>query len=114
MGALNNIITMIRGDSLELEVVLNDGQTAYDLQEGDVVYFGLMDPGQYFEDALVKKKGYITDLNSEGKIVFRFSPEDTLDLLPGKYFYSIKLQFYRNGIEKVITLVNKTKFIICD
>ena len=114
MGALNNIITMIRGDSLTLEIALNDGKTAYELADSDIVYFGLMDPGQLFEDALVKKKGYLTDINDNGKLVFELSPDDTLDLLPGKYYYSIKLHINHGNEDKVITLVNKTKFIICD
>ena len=61
-----------------------------------------------------------------GNLVICLEPEDTLDLLPGKYFYAVKLQLDHaeldtetqqptgRRINKVITIINKTKFIICD
>ena len=53
-----------------------------------------------------------------GNLFIRFNPEDTLDLLPGVYYYSIKLHKMTDNdeehIDEVITIINKTKFIICD
>jgi hypothetical protein len=126
----NNAIVITRGDSLEFKpnpITLGDFAN-YKLQGDDTIYFGLMDPGQYFEEALVRKVFTAEDFASIEDFVLELDPEDTLDLLPGKYFYALKLQL--NHVEpdlssesdnaksievnKVITLINKTKFIICD
>jgi hypothetical protein len=61
-----------------------------------------------------------------GNLVITIEPEDTLDLLPGKYFYAIKMHidhfepgteetgYAGKQVDKVVTLINKTKFIIND
>ena len=129
MGNLNNIIVMNRGDTYTFDLTLVDNSTEtgrYILKDNDAVYFGLMDPGQPFEEALVRKKYTAKDLDSMGNLVIVLSPEDTLDLYPGKYFYAVKLHLNHEYldlntglptgqyIDKVITVINKTKFIICD
>ena len=77
-----------------------------------------MDPHQPFENAIVKKRYTKEDCDEMGNLFIRFNPEDTLDLLPGVYYYSIKLHKMTDNdeehIDEVITIINKTKFIICD
>ena len=129
MGALNNIIVMNRGDSYEFDLTISGADTTdgrYRLMEEDAVYFGLMDPGQPFEQALVRKKYTAEDCDEMGNLVISISPDDTLDLYPGKYFYAIKLHMDHDDfnpntgektgerVDKVVTVINKTKFIICD
>jgi hypothetical protein len=127
MSAQNNIIIMNRGDTFvhHFNARALGEYAAYELQGDDTIYFGIMDPGQYFEDALFKQKFDRDDLTSLKNLVLELEPEDTLDLLPGKYFYALKLQLdheeldaqgYPTGnyVDKVITLINKTKFIIND
>jgi hypothetical protein len=124
---LNNIVIHNRGDSLELKFPAYSlgAYASYTLEGLDTIYFGLMLPGQKFEDAILRKKLTIKDdLSSLDDLTFIFKPEDTLDLLPGKYFYSVKLWMKHpeidsqtnlptgKMIDKVITLINKTKFII--
>jgi hypothetical protein len=119
---------MNRGDSLEFkphEIAFGD-YTTYTLQGDDTLYFGLMDPGQHFEEALVRKVFTAEDVSSLEDFVLELDPEDTLDLLPGKYFYAIKLHldhmeeqitdigYTFKEVDKVVTLINKTKFIIND
>lgn len=119
---VNNIITIIRGDSYEFDLTINDDSSEsgrYILQDDDAIYFGLMDPHQPFEDALVKKKYTVDDIDEEGNLAIKIFPEDTLDLVPGKYYYSIKLKMdhineYGEQVDRVDTIVQKTKFIICD
>lgn len=126
--SVNSVIVMNRGDSLEFkphEIAFGD-YTNYELQGDDTLYFGLMDPGQSFEDALVRKVFTTEDISSLADFVLELEPEDTLDLLPGKYFYAIKLHldhveyssstqgYTTTEVDKVITLINKTKFIIND
>ncbi len=126
--SVNNIIVMNRGDSLEFkphEIAFGD-YTTYVLQGDDTLYFGLMDPGQHFEEALVRKVFTTEDINSLEDFVLELEPNDTLDLLPGKYFYAMKLHldhvenqatetgYVLKEVDKVVTLINKTKFIIND
>ena len=126
----NNIIVVTRGDSLEFKLApITLGEyLKYELQGDDTLYFGLMDPGQSFEDALVRKVYTAEDFATIEDFVLELDPEDTLDLIPGKYFYALKLQLDHTEfrptsdgynyesveVNKVITLVNKTKFIIND
>ena len=127
--AINNIIVLNRGDTYEFDLTINDDTSAdgrYHLQGDDALYLGIMDPGQPFETALVRKKIAVEDTDAMGNINLVLNPEDTLDLLPGKYFYAVKLHLDHaeinpetneptgNYIDKVVTIINKTKFILCD
>lgn len=125
----NNIIVINRGDSYTFDLTINDASAengCYILEDNDTVYFGLMDPNQPFEDALVRKKYTIDDIDLQdpcGTLTIQINPEDTLDLIPGKYYYAVKLKMDHwvlldDGenvrVEDVVTVINKTKFIICD
>ncbi len=119
-----NIIVINRGDSyafnLDLNVSDNPGEI-YRLEDNDILYFGLMLPHQKFEDAILKKKFTVEDYVADSDIIeMCINPEDTVDLLPGKYYYAIKLKFDHEDettgerVTGVETVVDKTKFIICD
>jgi hypothetical protein len=124
----NNIIVINRGDSHEFDLTIVDSTSAdgrYKLIGDDTVYFGIMDPHQMFENALVRKKFTVEDTDAAGNLTIVIEPEDTLDLLPGKYYYAVKLHLnhaeynsetneFIKQIDKVATVINKTKFIICD
>lgn len=120
----NNIIVINRGDTYEFTLNIEDENSAtgvYKLIDDDTVYFGIMDPHQPFEDALVKKRFTADDYISEDadSLIITINPEDTLDLIPGKYYYAVKLKMDHldedgNEVNKVITIINKSKFIICD
>ena len=119
----NNIIKMTRGDTYEFNLTIDDEGSEngkYILQGNDTVYFGLMEPNSAFEQSLVKKIYTEEDCDKDGNIFITIEPEDTEHLLPGVYYYSVKLEVdHENGetyenIHKVITVINKTKFIILD
>lgn len=120
--ASNGIITVNRGDSFEFPLTLNIGSSInrveYILGETDVLYLGITEPNQPFEDAIVRKKFTSKDLDEDNNINIRFWPEDTLCLLPGKYYYQVKLQTEcfdsaSNTLRKdVETIVEKTLFYI--
>lgn len=129
MSISNNIIIMNRGDTLEFDLTIADTASAngrYILQGADTVYFGVMEPGQPFEIAKIRKSFSTADLDPAGNLTIVLEPADTIDLLPGKYFYAVKLHLYHaeldsetglptgNCIDKVTTVINKTKFILCD
>ena len=118
-----NIIKMNRGDTYEFNLTIDDEGSEngkYLLQGNDAVYFGLMEPNSAFEQSLVKKVYTEEDRDKDGNIFITIEPEDTEHLLPGVYYYSVKLEVdHENGetcesIHKVITVINKTKFIILD
>ena len=118
-----NIIKMNRGDTYEFNLTIDDEGSEngkYLLQGNDTVYFGLMEPNSAFEQSLVKKIYTEEDRDKDGNIFITIEPEDTEHLLPGVYYYSVKLEVdHKNGetyesIHKVITVINKTKFIILD
>ena len=101
---------------IELKTGVFPFEKRYTLKEGDVLFFGLMEPNQHFENAIIKKELHYDDYDVEGgmlKVVF--DPEDTIELVPGTYYYQIKL--LRKDIDDEIivdTVVQKTKFIIVD
>ena len=118
-----NIIKMNRGDTYEFNLTIDDEGSEngkYLLQGNDAVYFGLMEPNSAFEQSIVKKIYTEEDRDKDGNIFITIEPEDTEHLLPGVYYYSVKLEVeHENGktyesIHKVITVINKTKFIILD
>lgn len=114
----NGIVTVNRGDSFELPIKLNIGSSMihkeYVLQPGDVIYLGVMEPNQPFETALIRKKFTYEDLDEFNNITIRFWPEDTVCVLPGKYYYQVKIQTIDSKTQKhdVETVVDKTLFYI--
>jgi len=124
----NNIIRVTRGDSFTLSFtvhdLVNDVNVNDDvlLHSGDSLYFGLMEPNMPFEHALIRKK--ITAEEDMREVTIEFKPEDTECLLPGLYYYSVKIG--RDFVDDdpsddtpprpthVSTLIKKTKFYIID
>lgn len=117
----NGIITVSRGDSFTLNVFVNIGTVLdplqYSLSGEDKLYFGLMEANQPFECALIRKMYSEEDQDAEtGMVAMRFVPDDTEFLLPGKYYYMVKLVRVdaETGAETVDTIITKTRFIILD
>ena len=79
----------------------------YEIGDNTQVYFGLMLPGQRFEDAALKQKYTKNNLNENGDIIVKFIPEDTIYLDPGKYFYEIKAILEDGSVN---TIIQKTEF----
>jgi hypothetical protein len=111
MSIKNKMIVLNRGDTYEFDLTIDDG---YRLQEDDTVYMGIMDPHHPFEAALVKKRFTADEMDDSGKIHIVIEPEDTVDLLPGTYYYAVKLHLQHGEVDKVRTLINKTKLFLND
>ena len=110
-------IRISRGDSAIFEYTINQGTNfdpiKYELKEGDELFFGVMEPNQPFEQAIIKKRyTYLDQL--DGCLYIEFKPTDTLCLLPGLYYYQIKIRIRNpeNGSMIVNTLIPKTQFWI--
>lgn len=117
----NGIITVNRGDSFVLPLVLNVGTNIdpvnYQMTEKSIVYFGVMEPNEPFENALIKKKCTIKDVDKDGCILIRFKPQDTQCVLPGKYYYQVKLQTFNSNDPEdydVDTVIDKKQFFILE
>lgn len=125
----NGVITLNRGDSLTIPMYVNIGTVLepilYPLVSGDKIYFGITEPNQPFEQALVKKIFTNKDFDYENHCVaVKLSSKDTVHLLPGTYYYTAKLVRHHNiqvinGIqttseELVDTIIPKTKLIILE
>ena len=114
----NGIVTVNRGDSFELPITLNIGscmdREEYKLSDKDALYVGVMEPNQPFETAIIRKKITSKDLSMDERIRVRFWPEDTVCLLPGKYYYQVKLQTVDEESPRydVETVIDKTLFYI--
>ena len=91
----NNIITMSRGDEFTTPIFINWGTqmvpVRYKLQEYDILYFNLYEPNAFEPNALLRKIYTYEDLNKYGDVVLDFKTENTIDLLPGLYYYEIKI-----------------------
>lgn len=119
--AYNGVITVNRGDSFSLPMMLNYGTTLeplkYQLSHKSIVYFAVMEPNQPFETALIRKKYTSDDVDKDGNVVIRFRPQDTQCILPGKYYYQVKLQRFNSDNPEdyeVDTVVDKTLFYILE
>jgi len=113
-----DIIKLIRGDSHARTFYIPDDTKEdgkYILDDKEVVYFGITLPHQPFEHAIIKKVFHPEDQREDGVFEVYLTPDDTVDLLPGIYYYSIKLLYYdEKGKECVDTIVNKHKVVVND
>ena len=115
---MGNIIMLTRGDSFSFNLDVEDENSPfgrYKLTENDALYFGLTKPHQPFEHAIIKRKYTAKDQDSDGYIATMLSADETAELLPGVYYYSVKLRQNIGATnEQVTTIINKTKFIVND
>ena len=114
----NEIITVNRGDTFSLNVLINVGTQlepiVYFLNENDSLYFGLTEPNQPFEFALIRKELKAADQDKDGFVSIDFKTTDTERIIPGEYYYTIKLVRRKDEEEIVDTITPKTKFFIIE
>lgn len=114
----NGFVRLTRGDSMAFPLFINRGTVTspvrYEIANHPEahVYFGVMEPNQPFEEALIRKT-YNSDsyITQEGDLVIILEPKDTLNVLPGKYFYSVKVDY---GDGTIDTIIPSTEFYIMD
>ena len=112
----NNRIAITRGDTGNIILTINQGNelypSSYVMKDTDKIYFAIEEANQPFENAIVKKI-LNKDRQRNGKIKIKLNSEDTMCLIPGKYFLEIKLV----GIdefedEEIQTIIPQTEFYI--
>ena len=124
------IFKINRGDRFSFNMTISDETQpsgVYNLQPNDILYFALLNPFDKFEDAIILR-GYTYDDVAEVKTyggnlhVFRIilEREDTINLTPGVYYYTLKLQKNAKSVQDglseqnadITTIIDRTKFII--
>lgn len=85
--------------------------------EDEITYLGIPEIDTYFENAVVRKTFTKDDLNENDDVILTFSHVDTQFLLPGNYFYQIRLKIVIDSesseeVYHINTIVRKTPFIV--
>lgn len=115
----NNFICLTRGDTFIAPLFINQGTKMLPIRYSLIthpdteVYLGIMEPNQKFEEATIKKsfKYPSENINENGDVVINLKSKDTEYLLPGKYYYEIKVKFKDGTID---TAVPKTEFLLME
>lgn len=121
----NRIITIVKGDTIKIPLFINANTdlepVGFPFGHYDKIFFSVMEANQPFNCGVIRHTYGYEDLNESGDIVIQLSHEDTINLLPGDYYYEIKLLIRQveefNGEEvlldeKIDTIVPRTKFVI--
>lgn len=83
-------IDMIRGDTLNIQFEI-EADTALDLQSNDFeITFSLKQAATSTAYVFQKDKTAVTEIGTN-IFVLRIAPEDTVDLIPGYYYYDLQL-----------------------
>lgn len=83
-------------------------------KEGDEIYFYIIEPNTSLRLPLLKQTYTKDDINENGDIVLNFTEKDTDWIIPGVYYYEIKLKKASNEYfdSELITIVKRRKFIV--
>ena len=112
----NGIISMNTGDYFKAPLFINAGDALtplrYVLEENDKVYFAILEPNQPFNFGVVRKIFTKDNLNTCGDVEIVLETSDTEKLLPGAYYYEIKLSIVRDNKEYVETIIPRRKIYL--
>ncbi len=113
----NQLITTVRGDTFSFPLFINYCDMweiyRYELSDNEVVQFRVMEPQAEWEDAVIKKEYTNEDVNEYGDIVVSFVSEDTINMIPGTYYYEVKLiRHEQEGDVVVKTIITRRTFTI--
>jgi len=109
---------MNRGDDIDFIFRIESGTPLKPvkclLEEGEALYFGVMQPNQQWENAILRKKLTNEDMDEDGNIKLHLFSKDTENIIPGTYYYMVKIYIYDDILQDYVvnTIVDKTKFII--
>lgn len=115
---LKGRITHYRGDTISTPILIYSGDKLnpeqYTLQQDDKLYFGITEPNQAFETAIVRKVfTYESPRDENGNTILTLNTIDTQYLNGGQYYYSLKLRrSIGDDISSIETLITPTSFYI--
>ena len=92
-----NCFMLSRGDTFRFPITINCGTKLepeiYELKQNDTLYIAILEPGQSFENAIIRQTLTMKNADEEtGAITFILKSSDTEYMLTGKYFITIKLE----------------------
>ena len=92
-----NCFMLSRGDTFRFPITINCGTKLdpkiYELKQKDTLYIAILEPGQSFENAIIRQTLTMENADEEtGAITFILKSSDTEYMLTGKYFITIKLE----------------------
>lgn len=100
----NNAVTLTRGDSMTLDIVLCDGDLPYTPESGDSIRFALKkDKLNYTEADYVDDVPLILKTIDTATMKLNILPSDTKDLDFGNYVYDIELTKSDGTVDTFIT-----------
>ena len=117
----NGVVTLTRGDYVEIPLFLNQGNKLYPIRYSLLkddhmafIQFFLMSVDQSFDDPILKKTYSMESPHtSQRDLIIQLEPEDTVYLSPGKYYYSVRLVIkMQNDTYRTITVIPKRLFFI--
>lgn len=99
-------LEIVRGTSNTFGLTITDGDgNPYTLSENDSLVFGLKRRERDEQRVLIKPITHVVD----GEYFLELSPEDTVDLFPGRYYYDVGLQ---RGEEVFYNIVEQSEFLL--
>lgn len=106
----DNVITLTRGDTLNLTVILRDGDSPYVPSSGDSIRFALKHDrrnvaGTDYEDT----QPIITKVIDTSEMILHLDPTDTKSLGFGSYVYDVELTKANGDVD---TFITASKFVI--
>lgn len=114
----NNFICLTRGDTFIAPLFINAGNKMCPIRYKILnhpkaeIYLGVMEPNQPFERATIRKMyNSGSKLTKQGDIIIELRSTDTEYLLPGTYYYEVKVKLDDGNI---CTVVPKTEFLIME
>ena len=103
----NGFIYINRGDSFTVPLFINKNNESDPIRfyiqnhPNAEIFFGVVEPNQPFEKALIKKRFVPSSpINKYGDLEISFKATDTINVLPGMYYYAIKskIDLYEHNI----------------
>ena len=112
-------ISISRGDTFKVPLFIDCSKDIFNsirfpMQEGDEIYFYLIEPNTSSRFPLVKQIYHKEDTNDNGDVVIKFVHDDTDWIVPGTYYYEIKVRRkLKKGFEDaLVTVATRRKFIV--
>lgn len=112
-------ISINRGDTFKIPLFIDCSKDIFNsirfpMQDGDEVYFYLVEPNTSFKCPLIKQIYTKEDTNENGDVILKFAHKDTNWIVPGTYYYEIKVRRkLKKGFEDaLITVATRRKFIV--
>lgn len=117
----NGIIVINRGDNFSTQLYVNKNTAGSPepypfIQDKDKVYLSVCEPQQSFMEGIIRKE-FDPSLDDDNNLIVNIllEPKDTINILPGTYYYEIKAKLFSRDDEEdfiIDTVVPKRKLVI--